>query len=196
LICPPLYRFPGCAYGPSNPYDYPPPYPISDPAEIIPVIAYPCHFRTDHYRVIFVSGEFKPGLLVQDNSWDGPLCVIRYVAEGGLEMVAECVGRDVDGQRIVRFLVVSNFRVHRRWELGESTRYVRYPEALDSRKYVRKAFADDTLPVPGPIFPIPFYPDISSILPSYPASVSTDSLPANSSVLNPFAHVFHYMCGH
>ena len=25
LICPPLYHFPGCAYGPSNPFDYPPP---------------------------------------------------------------------------------------------------------------------------------------------------------------------------
>ena len=53
-----------------------------------------------------MSGKFKPGLLVQDNTWDGPLCVVRYVARGGLEMVAECVGRDVDGQRIVWFLVV------------------------------------------------------------------------------------------
>ena len=64
----------------------------------------------DHYCVIFVSGEFKPGLLVQDNTWDGLLCVVRYVARGGLEMVAECVGRDVDGQRIVQFLVVLTFR--------------------------------------------------------------------------------------
>ena len=34
-------------------------------------------------------------------------CSIRSKG-GGLEMVAECVGRDVDGQRLVRFLVVSN----------------------------------------------------------------------------------------
>ena len=83
LICPPLYRFPGCAYGPSNPFDYPPPYPISESAEIIPIIAYPSHVRVDHFHVIFVSGKFKPGLLVQDNTWDGPLCVVRYVARGG-----------------------------------------------------------------------------------------------------------------
>ena len=59
-----------------------------------------------------MSGKFKPGLLVQDNTWDGPLCVVQYMAKGGLEMVAECVGRDVDDQRIVRFLVVSNFRIY------------------------------------------------------------------------------------
>jgi hypothetical protein len=132
---------------------------------------------------------------VQDNSWDGPLCVIRYVAMGGLEMVAECVGRDLGGSRIVRFLVVSNFRIHRRLELGVSTQHVRYPDALDSRKYVRRALPDDTLPTPGPIFPIPFYPDISLILPTYPAADSTNSLPVNSSILNPLAHVFHFMCG-
>ena len=83
LICPPLYHFPGCAYGPFNPFDYPPPYPISELVEIIPIIAYPCHVWVDHFCVVFMSGEFKPGLLVQDNTWDGPLCVVRYVARGG-----------------------------------------------------------------------------------------------------------------
>ena len=83
LICPPLYRFPGCAYSPSNPFDYPPPYPISESVEIVPIITYPCHVQVDHFRVIFVSGEFKPGLLVQDNTWDGLLCVVRYIARGG-----------------------------------------------------------------------------------------------------------------
>ena len=190
LICPPLYRFPGCAYGPSNPFDYPPPYPISESAEIVPIIAYPCHVRVDHFRVIFVSGEFKPGLLVQDNTWDGPLCVVRYVARGGLEMVAECVGRDVDGQRIVRFLVVSNFRVHRRWESGELIQS-QYPEALASCKYVRKAFVNDTLPVPGPIFPVPFYPDGLVLPPSYSPFVG----PPPSNPLAIFANtIFAYMC--
>ena len=113
LICPPLYRFPECAYGPFNPFDYPPSYPISESVEIIPIIAYPCHIQVDHYRVIFVSGEFKPGLLVQDNTWDRPLYVVRFVAREGLEMVAECIGRVVDGQRIVWFLVVLNFQIYR-----------------------------------------------------------------------------------
>ena len=119
LICPPLYCFPGCAYSPSNPIDYPPPYPISNSVEIVPIITYPCHIWVDHYRVIFVSGKFKPGLLVQDNSWNGPLCVIWYMTMEGLEMVAECVGRDVYGCRIVHFLVVSNFQIHHCWESGE-----------------------------------------------------------------------------
>ena len=77
----------------------------------------------DHYKVVSVFGEFKPGLLVQDNAWDGPLFILWYVAEGGLEMVAECVGRDFYGSRIVQYLVVLNFRVHRRWELGVATRF-------------------------------------------------------------------------
>ena len=109
LICPPLYRFPGCAYSPSNPFDYPPSYPISKSVEIVPIITYPCHIRVDHYHVIFVSGEFKPDLLAQGNSWDGPLCGTQYMARGGLEMVTECVGKDVDGLSIVHFPVVSNF---------------------------------------------------------------------------------------
>ena len=79
-------------------------------------------------------------------------------SKGGLEMVAECVGRDVDGQRIVCFLVVSNFWIYRHWESGELIQS-QYPEALASCKYVRKAFVNDTLPVPSPIFPVPFYPD-------------------------------------
>jgi hypothetical protein len=97
------------SYGPSNPFDYPPPYPIPDSAKIVPIITYPCHIRVDHYHVIFVSGEFKPDLLAQGNSWDGPLCGIQYMARGGLEMVTECVGKDVDGLSIVHFPVVSNF---------------------------------------------------------------------------------------
>jgi hypothetical protein len=195
LICPPLYRFLGCSYGPSNTFDYLLPYPISESAEVIPIIAYPCHVRVDHYKVVFVSGEFKPGLLVQDNTWDGPLFVLRYVAEGGLEMVAECIGRDFFGRRVVRFLVVSNSRVHRRWELGVGGQHARYPAALDSRKYTRKAFADDTLPVPGPIFPIPFYPDCPISPPSYTSSlVSSSADPTSSGSLSSLVGtIFHYM---
>ena len=102
-------------------------------------------------------------------------------------MVAECVGRD--GQRIVWFLVVSNFRIYRRWELGELIQS-QYPDAMASCKYVRKAFVNDTLPVPGPIFPVPFYPDDLVIPPSYSSSVR----PPLSNPLAMFANtIFHYV---
>ena len=120
------------------------------------------------------------GRYVLSNTWQGG---------GGLEMVAECIGRDVDGQRIVWFLV-SNFQIHHRWELGELIQS-QYPDAMTSCKYVRKAFVNDTLPVPGPIFPVPFYPDDSIIPPSYSSPVG----PPLSNPLAMFANtIFHYMC--
>jgi hypothetical protein len=130
---------------------------------------------------------------VQDNSWDGLLCVIQHVARGGLELVAECVGRDVDGQRLVHFLVVSNFRIQHCWESGELIQ-CQYPDVMDSCKYVRKAFVNDTLPVPGPIFPAPFYPDDSNSPPSYSSSDSFPVTPPPSDLLALFANtIFHYM---
>ena len=104
-------------------------------------------------------------------------------------MVAECIGRDVDGQRIVWFLVVSNFRIHHHWE-SEELIQSQYPDAMASCKYVRKAFVNNTLPVPGPIFPVPFYPDDLVIPPSYSSSVG----PPLSNPLAMFANmIFHYM---
>ena len=98
-------------------------------------------------------------------------------------MVAECVGRDVDGQRIVRFLVVLNFWIYRHWESGELIQS-QYPDALASCKYVRKAFVNDTLPVP-------FYPDDLVIPPSYSLLVG----PPPSNPLAMFANmIFDYMC--
>ena len=105
-------------------------------------------------------------------------------------MVAECIGRDVDGQRIVRFLVVSNFWIYCRWELGELIQS-QYPDTMASCKYVRKAFVNDTLLVPSPIFPVPFYPDDLVIPPSYSLLVG----PPPSNPLAMFANmIFDYMC--
>ena len=105
-------------------------------------------------------------------------------------MVAEYVGRDVDGQRIVQFLVVSNFRIYCRWESGELIQS-QYPDTMASCKYVRKAFVNNTLPVPGPIFLVPFYPDDLVIPPSYSSPVR----PPLSNPLAMFANtIFHYMC--
>ena len=60
-----------------------------------------------------------------DPEWDGPLFVRRYAGAKGTQMVAECVGRDTFGERIIWFLVVSNYRVYRpedviSWEIGRS----------------------------------------------------------------------------
>ena len=108
-------------------------------------------------------------------------------------MVAECVGRDVDGWRIVHFLVVSNFQIHHCWESGELIQ-CQYPDAMDTCKYVKKAFVNDTLPVLGPIFPVPFYPDDSNIPPSYSSSDSSPVGPLPSNLLALFVNmIFHYM---
>ena len=61
--------------------------------------------------------------LVMDPEWDGPLFVLCYVGANGTQMVAECVGRDTFGERIIQFLVVSNYKVYCpedviSWEIG------------------------------------------------------------------------------
>ena len=79
-------------------------------------------------------------------------------------MVAECVGRDTFGERIIQFLVVSNYRVYRpedviSWEIGRCQILRRYPMADMPQCFVRRAQPIDCLPVPGPPFPIPVYPE-------------------------------------
>ena len=87
------------------------------------------------------------------------------------------------GQRIVHCLVVSNFWIHHHWESGELIQG-QYTDAMDTCKYVRKAFVNDTLPVPGSIFPVPFYPNNSNIPPLY----------SSSNFLALFVNtIFHYM---
>ena len=73
------------------------------------------------------------------------------------------------GRRIVHCLVVSNFWIHCHWESGELIEG-QYPDAMDTCKYGRKAFVNDTLPIPGPIFSVPFYPDNPNMPPSYSSS--------------------------
>ena len=99
-----------------------------------------------------------------DPEWDGPLFVLRYVGAKGTQMVAECVGRDTFGERIIRFLVVSNYRVYRpedviSWEIGRCRVLRGYPRADMPQRFVRRAQFVDCLPVPGPLFPIPIYPE-------------------------------------
>src|SRR6266436_7799209 len=79
----------------------------------IHISSYPCHIRPDHYRVTFVDGPITINTLVQDDSWDGPLRILRWVAENSLEMVGECEGRDLEGHHIVCFLVFMHFQICR-----------------------------------------------------------------------------------
>ena len=52
-------------------------------------------------------------------------------------------------------------------------------------------FVNDTLPIPSPIFPVPFYPDDLVIPPSYSPFVG----PPPSNPLAIFANtIFDYMC--
>ena len=113
-----------------------------------------------------MGGQFRVNTLVKDPFWDGPLFVLRYVGANGTEMVAECVGRDTFGRRIIRFLVVSNSRVFHpedviSWEIGRCRILRRYPMADMPQVFSRRAQLADCLPDPGPIFPIPFLPEDS-----------------------------------
>jgi hypothetical protein len=49
--------------------------------------------------------------LVQDDNWDGPLLVLRWVVANSMEIVEECEGRDFEGQCIVCFLIFMHFCV-------------------------------------------------------------------------------------
>jgi len=97
------------SYLPSDPSIYPPPYPVSSGDPITLISSYPCHIHPDHYWVTFVDGPVAINTLVQDDSWDGPLCILKGVAENCLEMVGECEGRDSVGHQIIHFLVFMHF---------------------------------------------------------------------------------------
>jgi hypothetical protein len=116
--------------------------------------------------------------LVQDDNWDGPLLVLRWVAANSVEIVGECEGRDFEGQRIVRFLIFMHFRVRRLEDvvLVEGMRRLwQYPHAPDSSVFFARAQAVDQLPPPGPLFTIPISSSPSpSLSPSLsPSSIST-----------------------
>ncbi len=153
------------SYSPSDPSIYPPPYPVSSRDPVTLISSYPCHIRPDHYRVTFVDGPITINTLVQDDSWDGPLRILRWVAENSLEMVGECEGRDLEGRRIVRFLVFMHFRIRRpedriiregHWEEFQ------YPSAVDSRLFLVEARSVEELPIPGPFFACIHHPLLES----------------------------------
>ena len=161
-------------YLPSDPSSYAPPYPISPSDPVISIVGHSCRVRLDHFRVEYTSGPVHVNSLVQGEDWDGPLVVLRWVAVNPLEIVGECEGKDLEGQRIVRFLVFMHFRVRRPedlflvegvWRLRE------YPVAPDSSVFLARARLIEELPPPGPYFDIPVYSS-----PSLPPSPSPSLL--------------------
>ena len=93
---------------------------------------------------------------MKDEDWDGPLGILRWVAENQVELVVECDGRDFMGRRVVRFLVFMRIRVRRPEDVvGVSEghlRYRQYPIAMDSEEFMTRGRWVDELPVPGPFF--------------------------------------------
>ena len=72
--------------------------------------------------------------------------------------------------------MVLNFWIHHHWKSGELVQG-QYPDIMDTCRYAKKAFVNDTLLVPGLIFPVPFYPDDSNTPSSYSAFNSSPVRP-------------------
>ena len=94
--------------------------------------------------------------LVQDENWEGPLAVLHWVADNDTDIVTECEGKDMNGQRIVRFLVIPEEHVTCPEDVigWEQWGYVlrRYTQALGSERFSLRGRFEDELPIPGPFF--------------------------------------------
>ena len=181
-------------YSPSDPLSYAPPYPISPSDPVTSISCYSCRAHLDHFRVEYTSGPVRINSLVQDDNWDGPLLVLRWVAANSLEIVGECEGRDFEGQRIVRFLIFMHFRVRRPEDLIliEGMRRLRqYPRAPDSAVFFARAQAFEELPPPGPLFDIPI-----SNSPSPSPSPSPSLFPSSNSLIRLIPNVLVTFLSH
>lgn len=118
--------------------------PNSSPLMIISDI---CKIRPDHYKVNVSEGKIHLHSVVQDYLWPGVLVIIGFVAENEKEVVAECVGRDIWGNRIIRFLVLEKGIVDRSWT------FWRLPRALGEDWYMSCGRMGVEVPVPYSLFP-------------------------------------------
>jgi hypothetical protein len=132
LTPPPSHHIP---YLPLDPLSYAPPYPISPSDLVTSISCYSYHICLDHFCVKYTSGLVRINSLVQDDDWDGPLLVLRWVVANSLEIVGEGEGRDFEGQCIVCFLIFMHFHVRRPEYLiliEGIQRLRQYPHAPDS----------------------------------------------------------------
>jgi len=129
------------------------PNSIPNPSPIM-IISDTCKIRPDHYKVSVSEGRIHLHSVVQDYLWPGVLVIIRFVAENERDIVAECVGRDEQGNRIIRYLVVEKGLVDRSWTIW------RLPKALGEDWYMSRGRMGVEVSVPYFLFP--FSDSISS----------------------------------
>jgi hypothetical protein len=123
------------------------PNSISNPSPIM-IISDTCKVRPDHYKVNVSEGRFHLHSVVQDYLWPGVLVVVRFVAENERDIVAECVGRDEQGNRIIRYLVMEKGLVDRSWTIW------RLPRALGEDWYTSRGSMGVEVSVPYFLFPL------------------------------------------
>jgi len=86
--------------------------------------------------------------VVQDYLWPGVLVIIRFVAENERDIVAECVGQDEQGNRIVWYLVMEKGLVDRSWTIW------RLLKALGEDWYMSRGSMGVEVSVPYFLFPL------------------------------------------
>jgi len=94
------------------------------------IMSYTCKIHPHHYKVSILEGQIQLRSVVQDYLWPGVLVIIGFVAENEMEVVAECVGQDEWGNRIIQFLVLEKGIMDRSWT------FWRFPRALDEDWYI------------------------------------------------------------
>jgi hypothetical protein len=121
------------------------------------IISEVCKIQPDHYKVCAIEGKFQVGSVVRDYRWPGELMVLRFVGENVQELVAECIGQDESGRRIIRFLVVEKLQVYRPEELVRDfrgrLRYRKLPQALEAEWYFPRGMMGNDVPLPHYSFP-------------------------------------------
>ena len=155
------------------------------------IISNVCKIRPDHYKIDWVEGRFQVNSVVQDYSWDGELVVTRFVAENCDEVVAEGVGRDESGCRIVRFLVVDKCWLDGSEDLildadGRVSNWT-LPRALDKEWYLPRGYQGDNVPFPH--YSFPFFessPFSNSFISDSDATTVPDKLSTHFSFLQYF----------
>jgi len=133
------------------------PNSIPNPSPIM-IISDTCKIRPDHYKVSVSEGRIHLHSVVQDYLWPGVLVVVGFVAENEREIVAECVGRDEQGNRIIRYLVVEKGLVDRSWTIW------RLPKALGEDWYMSCGSMGVEVSVPYFLFPLSDSISSSSLL--------------------------------
>ena len=124
----------------------------------IMIISNTCKIRPDHYRVSVSEGRIHLHSVVQDYLWPGVLVVVGFVAENEREIVAECVGRDEQGNRIIWYLVVEKGLVDRSWTIWK------LPRALGEDWYMSRGSMGVEVSVPYFLFPLSDSISSSSLL--------------------------------